>query len=1643
MRTCSLRTPSCSASQALVPLRSGRRSPLPTIADPVTIYGTSQTGYVDHPIVELDGTNAGSAANGLFITAGNSFVFGLSITRFGTGGAPADAGGAGIVVLQGAGANVFELNYLGLDPNGVAQPNRADGIFIDRSPNNRIGGSIEAGNVISGNGRNGITLNGPATTGTVVFGNFIGTGGGGNTDRGNGNHGVSIFDAPSNFIGISDGGNVISGNGAAGVTISGANARFNFVSGNVIGADAGASEPIPNSTSGVVVTGGASDNSIGAFDVLEGNVVAFNTEAGVRVLSGINNAVRHNSIFQNGQLGIDLGPAGVTANDGLDADTGANNLQNFPVLTPVAGGVRLTLNTAPLTQLQVEVFANQACDASGNGEGASLIASVGVLTDASGNGTIPLIAAADGQFVTATATDAAGNTSEFSACVEVQRILSLSLPNTLPIGVGRSVTATVTLAAPAPSGGTVVTVTSDAPAVASITAPGTVAIAQGAVTGQVTVNGVGSGNTTLRANAPGYLQGTLPVTVTQNLVSTPATLNVPLGQSTALPVSIGPSPAPAGGLTLDVVSDNPSIIEVMTPQITVPAGALSANATIRGATIGGANITVSNPNYSSSTTTVTSSAELNVLEASATFNNGLTPPTLTVRLESSGVPIAAQPALVVALTSSNTACVSTPASVTIPNGLVSATFQPAYGGTAALPCTTTVAASAAGVVTDSVTITVNPPPQITAPAAQTVGAGLQLAANATLGAAQHGGVTVTIASSNAAVLVAPDATTPGAASITRTIPNNQTSVPYYVQGLENTTGTATITVSAPGFTSDSTTVTVVPIAVEIQGLNTTTTTLSPDDTAWYVQVGIPNASNTTLATVQNRRAGGPPFVVTLTNSNATVAQLRSDEPAAIGQSVSKPIGTNIYYTQALLTGTSYGLTFDPLATGTTTVTVTGPPGVLTMTTSGVRTVTVSGPVITAPAAQTVGAGLQLAANATLGASQHGGVTVTIASNNAAVLVAPDATTPGAASITRTIPNNQTSVPYYVQGLENTTGTATITVSAPGFTSDSTTVTVVPIAVEIQGLNTTTTTLSPDDTAWYVQVGIPNASNTTLATVQNRRAGGPPFVVTLTNSNATVAQLRSDEPVAIGQSVSKPIGTNIYYTQALVTGTSYGLAFDPLATGTTTVTVTGPPGVPTMTTSGVRTVTVSGPIITAPAAQTVGAGLQLAANATLGASQHGGVTVTIASNNAAVLVAPDATTPGAASITRTIPNNQTSVPYYVQGLENATGSATVTVSAPGFASDSTIVTVMPIGVEIQGLIATTTNLSPDDTAWYVQVGIPNASNTALATVQNRRAGGPPFVVTLTNSNATVAQLRSDEPVATGQSVSKPIGTNIYYTQALLTGTSYGLTFDPLANGTTTVTVTGPPGVPTMTTTGVRTVTVTTPGMTAPAVETIGAGLQVPVTASLGATQHGGVGVTIASSAPSVVLVSPNATTAGTSSIVVPVANGSTQVPFVIQGVENASATAIVTLSAPGFTSTTISVTITPAGIEIQGLSPSIGAQSADDTVWYVQVGIPNALQTGIATVQNVRAGGPAFIINLSLTPVEVPIARLKSDEPVATAQSVTKPIQPGIYYTRAILAGTSYGLAFDPLAAGTTTVTATGPLGVISTAQASRTVVITP
>ena len=127
-----------------------------------------------------------------------------------------------------------------------------------------------------------------------------------------------------------------------------------------------------------------------------------------------------NRISANSFLGINLAPGGVTANDAGDADTGANNLQNFPVLSAVAGGVQGTLNSAADATFTIEYFANTACDApSGFGEGLTPLGSASVTTNASGTATLPFFAAPAGQVVTATATSSIGDTSEFSACATV------------------------------------------------------------------------------------------------------------------------------------------------------------------------------------------------------------------------------------------------------------------------------------------------------------------------------------------------------------------------------------------------------------------------------------------------------------------------------------------------------------------------------------------------------------------------------------------------------------------------------------------------------------------------------------------------------------------------------------------------------------------------------------------------------------------------------------------------------------------------------------------------------------------------------------------------------------------------------------------------------------------------------------------------------------------------------------------------------------------------------------------------------------------------------------------------------------------------------------------------------------------------
>jgi hypothetical protein len=133
------------------------------------------------------------------------------------------------------------------------------------------------------------------------------------------------------------------------------------------------------------------------------------------------NAVLSNAIFSNTALGIDLGGDGVTGNDAGDGDGGANGLQNFPVFDAHLGSTIIagTLSSTVSTNFTLQFFSNGACDGSGNGEGETLLSTIAVTTDGSGDATYADTLGttlAKGTAITGTATDASGNTSEFSAC---------------------------------------------------------------------------------------------------------------------------------------------------------------------------------------------------------------------------------------------------------------------------------------------------------------------------------------------------------------------------------------------------------------------------------------------------------------------------------------------------------------------------------------------------------------------------------------------------------------------------------------------------------------------------------------------------------------------------------------------------------------------------------------------------------------------------------------------------------------------------------------------------------------------------------------------------------------------------------------------------------------------------------------------------------------------------------------------------------------------------------------------------------------------------------------------------------------------------------------------------------------------------
>jgi parallel beta-helix repeat protein len=465
--------------QTILPLSALPAIEFPLVLDGYTQPGSSSNtlalGNDARLLIKLDGSMAGTGVSGLEIYAGRTTVRGLIINRFSGSGLvldyegtnviagnfigtdpsgsisrsntvdaieivigdgnviggfnPADRnllsgnGQAGIEILSSEG-NVIQGNYVGTDAAGAQALGNFEGITLfDFSSDNTIGGTTSgAGNLISGNhSSSGLNL---FSDGNRVQGNIIGLNAAGNAILGNGGDGI-LLDGEANLIGgaESGAGNVISGNAENGVFLWTASSSNNVVAGNFIGTDAGGSAPLRNRANGILIQGSA--NTVGGVDGAAVNVISANRFAGIFIETNATaNAILGNQIFGNGRLGIDLAPAGVNPNDAGDLDEGANEQQNAPYLSGIrwngATEISGTLESAANSSYRIEFFSSETPDASGYGEGQSFLGATNVLTDSAGTALFifqfPAMLPCE-SFVTATATDPLGNTSEFSEAI--------------------------------------------------------------------------------------------------------------------------------------------------------------------------------------------------------------------------------------------------------------------------------------------------------------------------------------------------------------------------------------------------------------------------------------------------------------------------------------------------------------------------------------------------------------------------------------------------------------------------------------------------------------------------------------------------------------------------------------------------------------------------------------------------------------------------------------------------------------------------------------------------------------------------------------------------------------------------------------------------------------------------------------------------------------------------------------------------------------------------------------------------------------------------------------------------------------------------------------------------------------------------
>lgn len=271
-------------------------TPLPAItANSTKIDGTTQTTNVSDsntsgPEVVINGSLAGSSANGLTIGSNSCTVKGLVINGFSVAGISIDYHAN--LTAANPQSNSVQYCYLGTDPTGTSAVANGDGIDIISADYSVIGStSSTTHNIISGNTSTGINLTGYCSH-NIVEGNYIGTDRTGTAQLANHWYGIYMWyfegsEIPydgQNIIGGTASGtrNVISGNWDTNIFVQ--YAKDLLIEGNFIGTDVTGNTTISRSVPqgyGIYVRQTDGPVTIGGSTAAERNVIGDHYYAGI------------------------------------------------------------------------------------------------------------------------------------------------------------------------------------------------------------------------------------------------------------------------------------------------------------------------------------------------------------------------------------------------------------------------------------------------------------------------------------------------------------------------------------------------------------------------------------------------------------------------------------------------------------------------------------------------------------------------------------------------------------------------------------------------------------------------------------------------------------------------------------------------------------------------------------------------------------------------------------------------------------------------------------------------------------------------------------------------------------------------------------------------------------------------------------------------------------------------------------------------------------------------------------------------------------------------------------------------------------------------------------------------------------------